>query len=119
TVDYSRAPDARPGPVNSPLPSTISATRVAISMLASVSDSEGDGHFHEGHFRPIKVVTRPGSLFHPLPPAPCWLYYPADYQAIEVIFPALAAALPEVVPARSGGDVTTLIWWGVREKTGL
>jgi N-methylhydantoinase B len=119
TVDYSRAPDARPGPVNSPLPSTISATRVAISMLASVSDSEGDGHFHEGHFRPIKVVTRPGSLFHPLPPAPCWLYYPADYQAIEVIFRALAEALPEVVPAGSGGDVTTLIWWGVREQTGI
>jgi N-methylhydantoinase B len=117
-VDYRAAPDERPGPVNSPLPSTVSATRVAIAMLASAADPEGDGHFHEGHFRPIEVLTRPGSLFHPLPPAPCFVYYLPDYQAIEVIFRALAAAVPEAVPAGSGGDVTTLIWWGKREETG-
>ncbi len=118
TVDYSRAPDARTGPVNSPLPSTVSATRVAISMLASSADLGSDGHFHEGHFRPIHIKTRPGSLFHPLPPSPAWLYYVADYQAIEVIFQAIASALPEAVPACSGGDVTTLIWWGTFAETG-
>ena len=118
TVDYREAPDARTGPVNSPLPSTVSATRVAISMLASSADPGGDGHFHEGHFRPIHVQTRPGSLFHPLPPSPAWLYYVSDYQAIEVIFQAIANALPEAVPACSGGDVTTLIWWGTFAETG-
>jgi N-methylhydantoinase B len=54
-VDFRDAPDARQGPVNSPLPSTVSAARVAISMLASASDAGGEGHFHEGHFRPIHV----------------------------------------------------------------
>ena len=118
TVDYRRAPDARRGPVNSPLPSTVSATRVAITMLASSRDPGGEGHFHEGHFRPINVLTRPGSMFHPSPPSPAFFYYMADYQAIEVIFRAVAEALPEAVPACSGGDVTTLIWWGEREGTG-
>ena len=112
TVDYRRTPDAREGPVNSPLPSTVSATRVAITMLASASDPGGEGHFHEGHFRPIHVETREGSMFHPLPPAPAFFYYMSDYQAIEVIFRAVAEALPGAVPACSGGDVTTLIWWG-------
>jgi len=117
-VDYRNTPDARKGPVNSPVPSTVSATRVAITMLASSADPGGEGHFHEGHFRPIHVHTRPGSMFHPLPPSPCFFYYMPDYQAIEVIFRAVADALPEAVPACSGGDVTTLIWWGEREDTG-
>lgn len=118
SVDYRQAPNARGGPVNSPLPSTVSATRVAITMLASATDPGGEGHFHEGHFRPIQVHTRPGSMFHPLPPSPVFFYYMPDYQAIEVIFRAVADALPEAVPACSGGDVTTLIWWGEREATG-
>jgi len=117
-VDYRDAPEARRGPVNSPLPSTVSATRVAITMLASASDPGSGGHFHEGHFRPIRVQTRHGSMFHPLPPSPAFFYYMSDYQAIEVIFRAVAEALPEAVPACSGGDVTTLIWWGEREGTG-
>ncbi len=118
TVDYRGTPDAREGPVNSPLPSTVSASRVAITMLASATDPGGEGHFHEGHFRPIHVMTREGSMFHPLPPAPAFFYYMSDYQAIEVIFRAVADALPSAVPACSGGDVTTLIWWGELADTG-
>ena len=68
--------------------------------------------------RPIHVKTRPGSMFHPEPPAPAFFYYLSDYQAIEVIFNAVAHALPEAVPACSGGDVTTLIWWGEFSDTG-
>ena len=50
------------GPINAPLPSTVSATRVAIAMLAGGGEAP-----NEGHFRPIEVVTRPGSMFHALP----------------------------------------------------
>ena len=37
---------------------------------------------------PIEVVTRPGTLFHPLHPAPCFLYGWAGDQAIEAIYRA-------------------------------
>jgi len=112
-IDFSNAPDSRPGPVNCPVPSTISCARVAITMLAGYGEAP-----HEGHFRAIEVVTRPGTMFHPLPPAPCFLYgWPAD-QAIEVIYKAIAAALPEAVPAQSGGCICSVVWWGTREKTG-
>jgi N-methylhydantoinase B len=67
-LDYSTAPDSHPGPINCPLPSTVSASRIAISMLAGSGESP-----NEGLFRPVEVVTRPGSMFHPLPPAPCFL----------------------------------------------
>jgi N-methylhydantoinase B len=113
TVDYSGAPDTRPGPINCPRPSTVSATRVAISMLAGGGEAP-----NEGHFRPLEVVTRPGSLFHPLPPAPCYLYGWAGDQAIEVIYRALSQAMPEAVPAASGGDICALVWWGNRAGSG-
>ncbi len=112
-IDFSGAPDQRPGPINCPQPSTVSASRVAIAMLAGAGEPP-----NEGHFRPIEVITRPGSMFHPLPPAPCFLYgWPGD-QAIEAIYQAVAQAMPDAVPACSGGDICALVWWGTREKTG-
>lgn len=108
-VDYSGAPDQVPGPVNSPLPKTVSCTRVALSMLAGGGDAP-----NEGHFRPIEVVTRPGSLFHPLEPAPTFIGGWAAIGGIDAIYRAFGSVLPEVVPASSGGDICSLVWWGRR-----
>ena len=112
-VDYSNSPDAHPGPINCPLPSTVSGSRIAITMLAGGNEAP-----NEGHFRPIEIVARPGSMFHPRSPSPCFLYGWPTMQSIEVIYEAVSKALPEAVPACSGGDLCALVWWGVREKTG-
>jgi N-methylhydantoinase B len=112
-LDFSDAPPQQLGPINCPLPSTVSASRIAISMLAGGSIAPC-----EGHFRPIEVVTRPGTLFHPVHPAPCFLYGWAGDQAIEVIYRAIAAAAPDAVPAASGGDICALVWWGARRRDG-
>jgi N-methylhydantoinase B len=111
-VDYTNAPPERPGPINCPVPSTVSATRIAISMLAGGGESP-----NEGHFRAIDVVTKPGTLFHPEPPAPCFLYGWASDQAMEVIYQALYEAMPDAVPASCGGDICALVFWGNRERT--
>ena len=68
-LDFSNAPAARPGPVNCPIASTVSAARVIMTMLAGGGEAP-----NEGHFRPIEVVARPGSMFHCLSPSPCFLY---------------------------------------------
>ena len=112
-IDFSASPPEQGGPVNCPLPSTIAASRVAISMLAGLGEPP-----HEGLFRPIEVVTRRGTLFHPEPPAPCFLYGWPALQAIEVIYKALAQAVPNAVPASSGGCICSVIWWGRRASTG-
>jgi N-methylhydantoinase B len=112
-VDFTRAPDARRGPVNCPRPSTVSAARVALTMLAGGGEAPTDGHF-----RPIRVLTRAGSMFEPVHPQPSFLYgWPAD-QAMEVVYGALSAVMPSAVPACSGGDICSLVWWGQREATG-
>jgi N-methylhydantoinase B len=113
-VDFSDVPAARGGPVNCPIASTISAARVIIAMLAG-----GAGEApNEGHFRPIEVVARPGSMFHCLTPSPCFLYGWAAAQATEVILGALGSAIPEIVPACSGGDFCSHAWYGFREADG-
>jgi N-methylhydantoinase B len=112
-LDYSNAPDALAGPFNTPFPMTVSASRVAVSMLAGASEAS-----NEGHFRPIEVVARPGSMFHPESPAPCNLGHFGGIQAIEVIYDAVAKAIPDSVPASSGGDLCPIVWWGTRAETG-
>lgn len=99
-VDFSGAPDAQRGPVNCPLPSTVSTTRVAILALAG-----GISEPNEGFFRPVEVLTRPGSMFHPQSPSPCYLYGWAIMPAIEAIYRAFAQAAPELAPAGGGGDI--------------
>jgi N-methylhydantoinase B len=112
-VDYSDAPPAQAGPMNCPLPSTVSGSRIALTMLAGGGDAP-----NEGHFRPISVRTRPGTMFHPESPSPCFLYAWPTFQAIEAIYGAVAQALPAAVPACSGGDICALSWWGRRERSG-
>jgi N-methylhydantoinase B len=113
TVDFTAAPDQHAGPMNSPAPAAISASRIAIAMLTGSGGSP-----NEGHFRPIEVLTRPGSMFHPLPPAPTFLYGLPALQSIEVIYQALVSANPAAVPACSGGCLFGISYWGQREGTG-
>ena len=112
-VDYTGVPDALPGPLNCPQPGTVSSTRMALMMLAGGGDAPNDGHF-----RPIEVATRPGSMFHPLPPSPCFLYGWPFLQSTEAMYHALAQGTPTVAPAWSGGCILTIVWWGNREATG-
>lgn len=113
TVDVTGAPDALPGPMNCPLPSTISFSRVVIGAL-----SDTLSHTCEGHFRPLKIITRPGSMYHPLPPAPCFMFGWGGMPILEGLVRAIGEAQPDLVPAASGACVLTLVWWGKREKTG-
>jgi N-methylhydantoinase B len=113
TIDFSGAPPQRPGPVNCTLPKTVAVSRVAIGMLAGSGEPP-----NEGHQRPIQVITRPGTLFHPVRPAPSFIGGWAAFQALETILAAVGRAMPEAVTAGSGGDICSLAWWGTRADTG-
>jgi N-methylhydantoinase B len=106
-VDFSAAPPQTQGPINCPLATTVSAARIAIMVLAGGGESANDGFF-----RAVRVRTTPGTLFDPLPPAPIYMYYWPAMVAVDVIHRALADAMPDRVPAGSGGDLCALNWWG-------
>jgi N-methylhydantoinase B len=107
TVDFTGVPDQQVGPINCPVATTVSACRLAVMALTGGRETA-----NEGFFRPIEVVTREGTMFHPISPAPIFLYAWPAVQAVDVIHRALAQAIPEQIPAGSGGDVGFLNWWG-------
>ena len=109
-VDVSNAPDQTAGPINAPLATAVSCIRCAVMAIAGV----GEGA-NEGHFRPIEIRTRPGTIFHALPPAPIFMYAWPLISAIDHIHRALADVLPERIPAQTGCDVGAFLTWGVRE----
>jgi N-methylhydantoinase B len=108
-VDFTNAPPETAGPINTPLPSTVSMARLAIMTIAGSTEAA-----NEGHFRPIQVRARLGTLFYPRPPAPIFLYGWVLDQALEAIYRAMSESLPDRVPASSGGDICGLIFWGRR-----
>lgn len=99
-VDVSNAPPQTEGPINCTPPTIVSRTRCAIMALAAGGETA-----NEGHFRPIEVRTRPGTLLHCLPPAPMAMYSWPSIHAIDHIHRALAGVVPERVPAQPGSDV--------------
>jgi len=109
-VDFTSVPDAQRGPVNCPFPSTVSATRVSILALAG-----GPSEPNEGFFRPVDIITRPGSMFHPLSPSPCYLYGWAIMPAMEAIYRAFANAMPQLAPAGGAGDICHVAAVGYRK----
>lgn len=109
-VDVSNAPPQTEGPINCTPPTIVSCARCAIMALAAGGETA-----NEGHFRPIEVRTRPGTMFHCLPSAPMAMYSWPSIHAIDHIHRALADIAPERVPAEPGSDVGAFNAWGTRE----
>lgn len=106
-VDLRDAAAERSGPINVPLASVISGVRIAVMSFAGSASSA-----NEGHFRPMTVLTKPGTMFDPSPPSPVFMYGWPMQHVIDLTHRALAAATPTAVPAGSGGDVCAVVWWG-------
>lgn len=112
-IDLSDVPDAQAGPINCPLPATVSGLRVALAMLAG-GGSGGHEIPNEGHFKPLTVITRPGSMFHAVEPQPCYMYGWPVMSAMEGLYEALSKASPTLVPAGSAADICGVLYYGRR-----
>lgn len=109
-IDVTNAPATRPGPMNSPLPMTVSAARMAVMALMGGAD-----HVNDGYFRAVEIKVRRDTVFHPSPPAPTFLFgWPAN-ALIDTIHRALAAPAPTKVAAGCGGDLGAMVWYGTAE----
>ncbi len=111
-VDLTGSSDAVLGPMNMPVGSTLGVCGLAFKALTTP-----DSPANEGNFRPLKVIAPPGSLFNAQPPAATFMMW-SDLYLPEVICKALAPAMPDVVPAASGGDICSWMGVGVHPDTG-
>lgn len=73
---------------------------------------------NSGCYRPIKVVTRKGSIVDPLPPGAVAARTNASQKIVEAMLRALAPAVPDRVTAGSHGQISTCGFGGRHPDTG-
>jgi N-methylhydantoinase B len=101
------------GNTNSTLANTYAA--VYYVMIAVV-----DPHMppNSGCYRPIEVITRPGTVVHPVLPAAVAARTNCSQKIVEAMLRALAPALPERVVAGGHAQITTCAFGGRSGKGG-
>jgi N-methylhydantoinase B len=112
-VDLTESDPQAEGNTNS----TIANTHAAIYyVMISVVDPHAPPN--SGCYRPIGVVTKPGTIVHPLPPGAVAARTNCSQKIAEAMFAALAKIVPDRVTAGSHGQITTCGFGGVDPKTG-
>ncbi len=112
--DWTRSAPQTRGPVNA-----VRAVVTAASMYALRCVLGDDVAVNDGLLRCVEVVTRPGSVLDPLPPAAVGAgNVETSQRLVDVAFGALAKALPGLVPAASSGTMNNLLIGGTDPRTG-
>ena len=93
-IDLRDNPDQESGPING----TREATEVSAQAVFKAITLP-DPWANAGCFRPLTLLTRPGSIFHALRPAAVGLYYENKIRCTDLICKTLAPHMPDRVPA--------------------
>jgi N-methylhydantoinase B len=109
-IDWTGSEKDVRGPINLPVGQT-----EAFCSLIFKSITTPDTPVVAGNFRPLRVVTEPGSVMHAIPPMPTFTLWTGLIGG-EVVLKALAQGMPDRVPASSGGDVCSMMGLGVNPR---
>ncbi|GAA2781233.1 hydantoinase B/oxoprolinase family protein [Kitasatospora sp. CM 4170] len=113
TMDVTDCADQATGPVNCGAAQTVAACRVGYKLLVS-----GDVPLNGGSFKPLDVLTRPGSMLAAVEPAACQYYYSHLGLVIDLVVKALAPAVPARAAAASYGDSMIVQFTGTDPRNG-
>ncbi|HEY1485841.1 MAG TPA: hydantoinase B/oxoprolinase family protein, partial [Micromonosporaceae bacterium] len=111
-IDWTGSEKNVRGPINLPYGQTEALCSLVFKALTTP-----DSSVVAGNFRPMRVITEPGSVMHAVPPMPTFTLW-TGLLAGEVVLKALAQGMPDQVPACSGGDVCSMMGLGVNPRTG-
>lgn len=112
TFDFSGSSDEVPGPINVPLGRTEAICKFCLKTLTTPEETT-----NHGHYNPVDIVVPEGNLFNAQYPAPTYTLW-ASILAVDVIFKALAKAMPGQIPASTGGDIDSIMLYGDDPDTG-
>jgi len=112
-VDLRENPDQDAGPNNASRDGSLVAAQMIFMNITGAQASA-----NAGHFRPLELLTRPGSVFDPRPPAAFGTYYEVEIRLYDVIWRCLAPHLSERLPAGSFGSICGTFIGGPHPDTG-
>jgi N-methylhydantoinase B len=112
-VDLQDNPDQDPGPFNMSRDEAVVACQIAFKGIVSPERLSNGGTF-----RPLKVLTRHGSVFDPIYPAAQGIYYEITIRLHDLIWRCLAEQMPDRLPAGSFSSVCGTLFGGIHPDTG-
>jgi N-methylhydantoinase B len=112
-VDYTGTDPTCRGPINAPLSALISTAKFAYKAVVS---PHADAN--EGVFAPLEVIVPEDTVFNPKRPAPISTYWESDSYAGDLIWRALADAMPDRITAGHFLSVCGTIVSGIDDNTG-
>jgi N-methylhydantoinase B len=113
TADFTGTGPQNKGPMNTPEPSTISATRYAFKIVTTPHLPS-----NEGFFRALNIVIPDGSFLKPRFPAACAMWPTPSTTIPDLFLKALAPAIPDRVRGGHFGDSMANFIYGIDPKSG-
>ncbi|MBI4577531.1 MAG: hydantoinase B/oxoprolinase family protein, partial [Planctomycetes bacterium] len=113
-ADFRRSAPQCAGPLNASPAIALSATLYVLRTLL-----DGPVPMNQGLIRPLRVLTRTGTVLDPRPPAAvAGGNVETAQRVVDVLYGALAQALPGRIGAASAGTMTNLALGGMDPRTG-
>ncbi len=113
-LDFSKSSDQTRGCVNAVRAITLSAVYYCFMCLVGSSIPA-----NEGCFRPIKVITREGSILDArFPAAVAGGNVETSQRIVDVVLGALSKAVPSLIPAASQGSMNNVAVGGIDPRSG-
>ncbi len=113
TVDLTNNPDQSNNPVNTSRDGVMVAAQMIFKSLTD-PHSPANG----GSFRPIRLLTREGSVFQASEPAPIGFYYEIELRVYDLMWRCLAAHMPDKLAAGHFASVCGTFIGGIHPDTG-
>jgi N-methylhydantoinase B len=112
-IDLRGSPDQDKGSFNMSKDEAVTACQIAFKGITS-PERMANG----GTFRPLKVLTRPGSVFDPIYPAAQGIYYELTIRLHDLIWRCLAQHMADQLPAGNFASVCGTLFGGIHPDTG-
>jgi N-methylhydantoinase B len=92
-------------------------TEIAVQLaFKAVTDTEAPGN--AGFFRPLKIHTKPGTVFHVQAPGALGYYAEVEIRLFDLILRCLAQQFPDLVPAGNFASICGTNIGGKHAETG-
>lgn len=112
-VDLRDNPDQDAGPTNTSRDGTLVCAQMVFKSLTGYDTPANDGSF-----RPLKVLTREGSIFHAKEPSAIGFYFETEVRVYDLIWRCLAPHVPERLPAGHFSSIAGTFIGGIHPDTG-
>jgi N-methylhydantoinase B len=112
-VDLRDNPDQDAGPTNTSRDGTMICAQMVFKSL-----TDPDTPANDGSFRPLKVLTREGSVFHAQEPSAIGFYFETEVRVYDLIWRCLAPHVPTRLPAGHFASICGTFIGGTHPDTG-